>query len=96
MITFDSESSLLLAPYLTHLMRMNFKFLNPIPMKQVFLSISNHVAFIHLFSISQTMGCKLLGNLTTPHSYTACTAQMYQGDVKVKERVGWPKENARI
>lgn len=52
MITFDSESSLLLAPYLTHLMRMTFKFLNPIPMKQVFLSISNMLLSFIFFHFS--------------------------------------------
>lgn len=43
-------------------------------------------------SVSQTTGCKLLGNLTTPHSYTAYTTQMYQGDVRANEGVGWPQE----
>lgn len=54
------ENSLLLLPYLTYLMRMTFKFLNPIPMRQVFLNMSNQVVFIYLFQF-----LKLLGNLTT-------------------------------
>ena len=60
-------------------------------MTQTFLNMSNHVAFIYL-SVSQTIGCKLLGILTTTYSYTAYTAQMYQADVRAKEGVGWPQE----
>ena len=46
-------------------------------------------------SVSQTTGCKLLGNLTTTYSYAACTAQMYQGDVRANEGVWLAPGNCR-